>query len=463
MAKRQQRREFLKVTAAASAGFWAAGGVPAKASTSANEVIRWACVGVGGKGGSDSNDAARHGDIVGICDIDDGNLSKASDKWPKAQKFYDYRKMIEKLGDNVDAVTVSTPDHNHAPAAALSLKAGNHTFTQKPLTHTIEEARHLATLAKEAGVQTQMGNQGTASNVLRRSAALLKAGIVGKVSEVHVWTNRPVWPQGGGRPTETPEVPAHIHWNEFLGPAKHRPYNPAYTPFKWRGWWDFGTGALGDMACHTLNMPFMGLDLFDPTSVVAETSGHNKETYPSKCKITFEFPEYNGRDALTLYWYDGGFKPPRDVLPNRTQLVDSNGKPLAADNQKYARLLNTGSLVVGDKGSLLSPSDYGWDARTTGIFANDEYTLLSNIKQEVEYPESPGHFTELANAIKGGPAPVSSFQTYSGRLTETILLGNLAVYADGKKIQWDAKNMVPTNAPEVAHIVRKEYHNGYEI
>jgi len=142
MAKRQQRREFLKVTAAASAGFWDAGGVPVKASNSANEVIRWACVGVGGKGSSDSNDAARHGDIVGICDIDDGNLSKASDKWPKALKFYDYRKMIEKLGDNVDAITVSTPDHNHAPAAALSLKAGNHTFTQKPLTHTIEEARH---------------------------------------------------------------------------------------------------------------------------------------------------------------------------------------------------------------------------------------------------------------------------------------------------------------------------------
>ncbi|MEC7564739.1 MAG: Gfo/Idh/MocA family oxidoreductase [Planctomycetota bacterium] len=463
MSKQQQRREFLKISAAASAGFWAAGGTPLKASTSANEVIRWACVGVGGKGTSDSNDAARHGDIVGICDIDEGNLGKASGKWPKAQKFFDYRKMIDKLGDNVDAITVSTPDHNHGPAAVLSLKAGKHTFTQKPLTHTIEEARRLSDLAKEAGVHTQMGNQGTASSNLRRSAALLRSGIVGKVKEVHVWTNRPVWPQGGGRPTDTPEVPAHIHWNEFLGPAKFRPYNPAYTPFKWRGWWDFGTGALGDMACHTLNMPFMGLDLFDPTSVVAETSGHNGETYPSQCKITFEFPEYNGRPAVTLYWYDGGFKPSRALFPKRTQMIDGNGKELAGDNQKYARLLNTGSLIVGDQGSMLSPGDYGHDARTTGIFSNDEYTLQSNIKQEVEYPESPGHFTELANAIKGGPAPVSSFQKYSGRLTETILLGNLAVFADGKKIEWDAKKLVPTNAPEVAHIVRKEYHNGYGI
>ena len=169
------------------------------------------------------------------------------------------------------------------------------------MTHTIQEARHLGELAKEAGVQTQMGNQGTASSNLRRSAALLRAGVVGAVKEVHVWTNRPVWPQGGGRPTDTPAIPEHIHWPEFLGPAKHRPYHPSYTPFKWRGWWDFGTGALGDMACHTLNMPFMGLDLFDPTSVVAETSGHNKETYPAKCKITFEFPAYKGREALTMY------------------------------------------------------------------------------------------------------------------------------------------------------------------
>ena len=463
MTKRQQRRDFMKLTAAASTGFFAASGVELKASTSANEVIRWACVGVGGKGTSDSNDAARHGEIVAICDIDDGNLNKASDKWPKAKKFHDYRKMFEEAADSFDGVTVSTPDHNHAPAAALALKAKKHTFTQKPLTHTIQEARHLGELAKEAGVQTQMGNQGTASSNLRRSAALLRNGLVGTVKEVHVWTNRPVWPQGGGRPEDTPPIPEHIHWPEFLGPAKHRPYHPSYTPFKWRGWWDFGTGALGDMACHTLNMPFMGLDLFDPTSVVAETSGHNKETYPAKCKITFEFPEYKGRPALTMYRYDGGEKPDRDLFPKRSQIKDKNGKEIVADTRAYARLLNTGSLVVGDKGSFFSPGDYGQDARHTGLLSGDKYTLVGDIEQEVEFPESPGHFTELANAIKGGPAPISNFPNYAGPLTETILLGNLAVYADGKKIEWDAKNMVPTNAPEVAHIVRKEYHNGYEI
>ena len=207
MTKRQKRRDFMKLTAAASTGFFAASGVELKASTSANEVIRWACVGVGGKGTSDSNDAARHGEIVAICDIDDGNLNKAAEKWPKAKKFHDYRKMFEEAGDSFDGVTVSTPDHNHGPAAALALKAKKHTFTQKPLTHTIQEARHLGDLAKEAGVQTQMGNQGTASSNLRRSAALLRNGVVGTVKEVHVWTNRPVWPQGGGRPTDTPAIP----------------------------------------------------------------------------------------------------------------------------------------------------------------------------------------------------------------------------------------------------------------
>ena len=463
MTQRQNRRKFMKVSAAASAGYWAAGGVSAKASTSAIETINFACVGVGGKGTSDSNDAARHGNIVAICDIDENNLGKAAAKWPKAKKFFDYRKMIEEMADSADAVTVSTPDHNHAPASALALKAGLNCFTQKPLTHSIEEARVLGNLAKKHGVKSQMGNQGTASSNLRHSAALLKGGVVGDVKEVHVWTDRPVWPTGIDRPKEEHEAPAHLHWNEFIGPAKFRPYHEAYHPVKWRGWWDFGTGALGDMACHTLNMPFMGLNLKDPTSVVAETTGHNKETYPSSCKITFEFPALGGRGPVTMYWYDGGNKPPRELFPKRSQFKDANGNELIKDNNQYNRVLNTGALIVGSKGTMFSPGDYGSDSRHTGVLFNDEFVQQSQVDLEVEYAQSPGHFTEFANAIKGGPESVSNFPSYAGPLTEVILLGNLAVWADGKKIEWDAKNLVATNAPEVMSIVKKTYHNGYSI
>jgi len=446
MSRGTNRRNFIKASAAGGVGFWVAGGVQPAQSKSALETINFASVGVGGKGTSDSNDAGRHGNMVAICDIDENNLNKAARKWPKAKKFFDYRKMIEEMGSSIDAVTVSTPDHSHGPASALALKAGKHCFTQKPMTHTIHEARVLGELAKEKGVKTQMGNQGTANSILRESAALVQAGAIGTVKEVHVWTNRPVWPQGAGRPKTEPAIPKHIHWKEFLGPAKARPYHPAYHPFKWRGWWDFGTGALGDMACHTLNMPFMALDLRDPVSVQAKTSGHNKETYPSYSIIEFQFPARGKRPAVKMVWYDGGKKPPRDLLPP-TKLIKAP---------------NTGSLLVGDKGTMLSPGDYGGDGNT-GIFAGGEYTRQRDLKKSVEYTKSPGHFTEWVQAIKGGPESVSNFPNYSGPLTETVLLGNLAVWADGKKIEWDAKNLVATNAPEVAHIVKKEYHNGYSL
>ena len=462
MSRSTSRRNFMKASAAGGVGFWVAGGVTPAESKSALETINFASVGVGGKGTSDSNDAAKHGNMVAICDIDENNLNKAASKWPKAKKFFDYRKMIEEMGSSIDAVTVSTPDHSHGPASALALKAGKHCFTQKPMSHSIHEARTLGELAKKQGVKTQMGNQGTANRALRESAALIQDGAIGTVKEVHVWTNRPVWPQGAGRPKDEPAIPKHIHWKEFLGPAKARAYHPAYHPFKWRGWWDFGTGALGDMACHTLNMPFMALDLRDPVSVQAETSGHNQETYPSYSVINFHFPARGNRPAVKMVWYDGGKKPSRELLPDRKLVKDANGKEMFKDARSFARWVNTGSLIVGDKGSLLSPGDYGGDGRT-GILAGGEYTLQSKLANKVKTVQSPGHFTEWANAIKGGPEAVSNFPNYSGPLTETVLLGNLAVWADGKKIDWDAENLVAKNAPEVAHIVKKEYHNGYSL
>ena len=436
MSRRTNRRDFIKTTAAASAGYWVAAGVSARASNSPNEQIHFAAIGVGNKGDSDSRDAGNSGNLVAICDIDDNFLNKKSIAFPKAKKFHDYRKMLDEMGKTIDAVTVTTPDHSHAPASVMAMRLGKHCFTQKPLTHSIHEARVLGETAREMKVATQMGNQGTAHNSLREMVAVIQKGTLGTVKEAHVWTNRPVWDQGQafGRPSPEP-VPSHVNWDLFLGPAKHRAYNAAYHPFKWRGWWDFGTGALGDMACHTLNMPFMALNLRDPISVQAKTSGHNQETYPGWSIIDFEFPEKDFRAPVKLVWYDGGKLPDEELL---------QGAPMHI----------SGALIVGEKGSLYAPGDY----------AEKGMTLLGGVeKPEVDWVRSPGHFEEFVRAIKGGDPAVSNFPDYAGPLTETILLGNLAVWADGKKIEWDAQNLEATNAPEVMHIVKKEYHNGFEL
>lgn len=439
MPNKSSRRNFMKTSTAAGVGYWAAGGVALAQSTSPNEQIQFASIGVGGKGSSDSADAGKNGKMVAICDVDATTLKRAGLRFRDAEQFHDFRRMFDEMGDKIDAVTVSTPDHNHAVAASMSLKANKHTFTQKPLTHSIYEARYLTNLAKEkSDLATMMGNQGTARDSLREASAVIKTGVLGKVSAVHVWTNRPVWPQGIDRPSVFKGVPNNLHWHEWIGPAPSRPYHEAYHPFKWRGFWDFGTGALGDMACHTLNMPFHALDLFDPTSVVAKSSGHNGETYPGWSVIDFEFPGNDSRGPVTLTWYDGGKKPDESLL-------------------KGEKMANSGALIVGENGTLYSTGDYA-----------DRYMLLDGLETpKVEYEKSPGHFQEWVRAIKGGKPAMSNFANYAGRLTETILLGNLAVYASAsgqsKKIEWDAKNITPTNAPELETIVNREYREGYTL
>ena len=431
MALNRSRRDFLKTTAMAGIGALAADQAWAQVK-SANEKINFASIGVGGKGDSDTADAARSGNLVAICDIDDNILNKAAQKYPNAKKYNDFRKMLEEMGNSIDAVTVSTPDHTHAPAAALAMNMGKHCFCQKPLTHDIYEARRLGDIAREKKVATQMGNQGTAGSSLRKCAALIRAGVVGPVKEVHVWTNRPIWDQGQARPAPSP-VPANVHWDLWLGTAPERPYGNGYHTFSWRGWWDFGTGALGDMACHIFNMPYMALDLRDPTSVVAETSGHNKDSYPKWSVIKFQFPGNDKRGPIAGTWYDGGKKPSADLL----------GKKPA----------DSGSLIVGEKGMFYAPGD-----------AAESYELLGGATEmEVTYPKSPGHFEEWVRAIRGGEPAMSNFPGYAGRLTETILLGNLAVWADGKTIEWDAQNLVAKNAPEVAPIIRRTYRGDYSL
>lgn len=435
------RRSFLRATALTGVGVFVSGTAAAEDSNSPNERIRFACIGVGGKGAADSADAKRHGDVVAICDIDDNTLAKAGDKsFPAAARYNDFRKMLDEMGKSIDAVTVSIPDHMHATATATAMRMGKACYTQKPLTRTISEARKLGEIAREMNVATQMGNQGTSFPPLRKTAAAVRAGVIGTVKEVHVWTNRPTWAQGNPRPSEG-TIPPNVHWDLWLGPAPLRPYAPGYHPHAWRGWWDFGSGALGDMACHTVNMPYMALDLRDPTGVQAETAGHNRDSYPKWSIIKYDFPANADRPALTMTWYDGGKKPPGELF----------------DDEQISK---TGVLLIGEKGKLLAPGDYC--ERGYKLFAG-------GTDAKVEYEQSPGHFTELAKAIKGGPPARSNFPNYSGPLTETILLGNLAVWAaaepgsPGKKIEWDAKNLKATNAPEVAEVITPTYREGYKL
>lgn len=440
MGMRQSRREFLQTTALTGVGLALADETLALRGTSANDTVNFACIGVGGKGDSDTADAARLGNIVAICDVDENTLAAASKKYPNAKVYTDFRKMLDEIGKSIDAVTVSTPDHVHAAAASMAMHMGKHCFCQKPLTHSIYEARRLGQIARNMKLATQMGNQGTADNSMRKNAAIVKAGALGTVKEVHVWTNRPIWPQGGARPAEKP-VPSNLHWDLWLGPAPVRPYGDGYHPFAWRGWWDFGTGALGDMACHTVNLPYMALDLKNPTSVEAESAGTNKDSYPTWSVIKFQFPATASRPAVTMYWYDGGKKPPADLFKGgKFDDLIENGK-----------ISDSGSLIVGDKDRLYTPGDYGGGGRF--IFTDPA---------PVPFEESPGHFEEFIRAIKGGKAARSNFPEYAGPLTETILLGNLAVWA-GKKVEWDPKGLRAKNAPEVASIIRPKFRAGYSL
>jgi predicted dehydrogenase len=439
--KSVSRRTFVQTTAAAGVGFWVAGSA-LKASTSANERVQFACIGVGGKGDSDSSDAHRTGDIVAICDVDDNTLNKKAAGIKGVKKFNDFRKMLDEMGKSIDAVTVSIPDHNHAAASLLYMRAGKHCFCQKPLTHYIYEADLVGKVAAEKKLATQMGNQGTADDALRDTAAKIRAGACGTVKEVHVWTNRPIWPQGQERPVAAKDIPKNLHWEEWIGPAKFRPYANGYHPFAWRGFWDFGTGALGDMACHTVNMPFMALDLFDPISVEAETSGNNHEMYPNSSVIKYEFPAYEGRPALSLTWYDGKKKPGKELF--------AADKDIASGKKQIE---GSGCLVVGDKGSYYCPGDY----------CEKGHQLLGDATNpKVEFPHSPGHFDEWVRAIKGGEPAMSNFPHYASRLTKTILLGNLAVWA-GTKVEWDPKALKSTNLPDLEPMIHPHYRDGYSL
>lgn len=433
MANETSRRDFLRLSAIAAVGVATVNKGYARKQQSPNDRIRFAIIGAGGKGWSGTEQAARNGDIVALCDVDLNNLAQAAEVHKNAAKFTDYRKMIENNAKDFDAVIISTPDHHHAFASALAMKAGKHVYCEKPLTRTITQARKIQEIAKAAKVATQMGNQGTSNNTLRQVVALIKAGKFGKVKEVHCWTNRPAgwWPQGVPRPAPAVK-PDNIDFDLWLGPSPDRPYSGGYHPFAWRGWWDFGTGSMGDIACHCMNMPFRACDLRNPITVQAQTSGHNRDSYPLWSIIRYEFAATKERGAIPLTWYDGGKLPPQELAPDIK--YDSNG-----------------CIIVCEGATIYSPGEYGGSAVLVG----------GAPLPEIEFERSPGHMEEFARAIKGGPAAMSNFVEYAGPLTEMMLVGNLAVWADGPKLKWDARRMQVVGSKEYDPLIRPEYRAGW--
>jgi predicted dehydrogenase len=438
MAKEISRRDILKGSAAAVVGLAigkaSAEGSPQQSSIKSNR-LRFGIIGCGGKGWSGMEQAAEHGDIVAICDTDAKERSRGMLQHPRATTFDDYRAMLEAMRGKLDAVVISTPDHHHAIASAIAMRQGLHCYTEKPLTRTIWEARQLAKIARDNKVATQMGNQSTSNTQMRKMAKLVKSGTFGAVKEIHLWTDRAAayWKQGIPRPAAA-APPGHVDFDLWVGPRPDRPYGEGYHPFAWRGWWDFGTGALGDMGCHIFNMSFMALDLRDPSSVQAETSGHDRDSFPSWSIVHYEFPERNGRPALKLHWHDGGKKPAQSLAPEFT----------------YG---GNGQIIVCEKATIYSPNEYGTEFKMVG----------GGQLPDVQVEESPGHMAEFARAAKGGPAAWSNFPDYSGPLTETVLLGNLAVWANGPKLEWDAKRMKVKGTDEFDSLIKPSYRAGWGV
>ena len=454
------RRQFLKRTSFAAGT--AAMAFPFVGTVlGANDKVNIACIGVGGKGDSDSSDAAScGGNIVALCDVDAGNLDHKAQQFPNAKKYNDYRKLLEEMDKEIDAVTVSTPDHNHGVAGIRAMKMGKHCFCQKPLTQTVYEARTMRGLAGEKKLATQMGNQGSASSGLRRAVEVVQAGIIGKPTELHVWSNRPIWPQALERPAGQDQVPASLNWDAWLGPAAERPFKSGvYHGFKWRGWYDFGTGALGDMACHTVNMPFRALKLGYPTVVECELASRMyPETFPKTARIRFEFPEREGLPPLKFWWYDGNpgdpLKPLRPNAGTAKEVIATMGN-----------LPESGALIIGDQGKLFSPDDYG-ERFFLAMKGQEEFKPGAQHEAATAVPESiprsPGHMQEWIRMIKEGTPAYSNFDI-AAYLAEVILLGCIALrMGEGVRMEWDGPNMKSTNLPEAERFVRRHNRPGWE-
>jgi len=444
------RRDFMGAAAAVAAFTF----VPKRvlAGTAPNK-LNIAGIGVGGRGAA-VLESVESENIVALCDVDLNRASDTIKRYPDARVYRDFRKMLDKEARNIDAVVIGTPDHIHAPAAIRAMKMGKHVYCEKPMAHTIFEAREMTRVAKEMGVVTQMGNQGHGGEGLRLYWEFIHDGAIGTVREVHVWSDRagtadrPWWPQGIDRPKGSVPVPEGLDWDLWLGPARWRPYakfpngrggEATYCPFNWRGWWDFGCGAIGDMAVHNADPAFFALDLDAPTAVEAETSGVNDETLPIWNIIRFDFPAKGNRPAIKMNWYDGG------KLPE---------KPAEMEGR---RLDGNGILFVGDKGKLLGPSHAGAPRLIP------ESRMREYGRPPRKLPRSMGHHQEWIDACKAGkPGDAKSGFWYAGPFVEALLVGNLAVRLK-KRVEWDAKTMRSPNCPEADNYITKFYRVGWTL
>ena len=469
---KHSRRHFIKYSSLAAGGTVLTGPYLLRGQN-LNSKLNIAQIGAGGKGSSDTDCCAGE-NIVALCDVDQHTLDNRHEKYPGAKVFRDYRKMLDQISKEIDAVIVSTPDNHHACAAVMAMNLGKHVYCQKPLTISVHEARLMRKTAAEKKVVTQMGNQGSSESGLRRAVEVIQAGALGPVRQVHVWSNRPIWPQGMDRPAGSDPVPENLDWDLWIGPAPMRPYkgNKTYHDFAWRGWQDFGTGALGDMACHTSNMPFRALKLGYPTEIEAETSPINKESYPLKSKIRFEFPAREGLVPAQFWWYDGG-----NPRPNSPYTHDGNNKPPKELTSEVEEMLGkvpgSGCLLVGDKGKLFSPDDYG---AHFFIKLNDEKEYVDSGKHEaikdiaqtiprntLDSDTDKRHHLEWIEAIKAGK-PESCYSAFdiAAYLTEIILLGDVAMRA-GQKLVWDGPNMKAKNTASAEQFVRRRFREGWKI
>jgi len=439
------RRTFLKTASLATAAFNSPSILRSQGegAQAPNNRLNVACVGVGGRGYY-AVQAMKEENLVGFCDVDDERAAKTFGEFPGVPRFRDFRVMLDKLGNRIDAVTVSTPDHMHFPVAMAVLALGKHVFVEKPLTHTVAESRQLAQAARDKKVATQMGIQGHASEGTRLLKEWMDAGVLGDVREVHSWTDRPIWPQGVRRPDHSklmPVVPPTLDWDLWQGVAQPREYDPAYLPFAWRGFFDFGCGALGDMGCHVMDGAYWALGLTPPTAAEPISANQTGVSFPTASAVRYQFPARANGPAVQWTWYDGGLRP-----PSPPELEEARG------------LQDNGTLLVGSKATVLADMLY------------DSVRIIPEAKMKERAPSLPpktiprvagGHFAEWIRACKGGVPAGANFD-YSSRLTESVLVGNVALRA-GRRIEWDSATMTVTSPASANAFATKPYRPGFGV
>jgi len=434
MSRYTNRREFLKSSALTGAGLWVAGSCAMAQNRSPNEKLNMGIIGVHSRGAANMKAVASE-NIVALCDVDERYLAEAAKRYPKAKTYVDWRKMLDQ--NNIDAVTVSTTEHTHAPASVMAMKRGKHVFCEKPLAHSVHETRVMRETYRQTGVATQMGTQIHATENYRRVVELVQSGAIGPVREAHVWVHQGI--EGPrSRPKESQPIPDNLDWDLWLGPAPQRPYHSCYfkrRSISWQNWWDFGNGALGDMGSHLIDLPFWALKLQSPTTVEAEGPlPVRPETYPDCLTVRWEHPARGDQPPVKLVWYDGNQRPE---------------SPEGVDLGKWHK----GIMFVGDKGTLLA--DYGkWILLPEAEFKDFE-------PPKPWIPPSPGHHQEWIDACKTGSPTLCNFE-YSGSLVEHNLLGTVA-FRVGKKLEWDPENLKARNCPEADQFIQPPYREGWSL